>query len=73
MKWWFLSILFLAIIVANTSSTIAQDKAEPGVKDFSSLINQIFAPVTNKSDFCASHRQTESYPGATVPDRRDNY
>jgi Spy/CpxP family protein refolding chaperone len=48
MKSWFLSILFLAIIVANTSSTIAQDKAEPGVKEFSSLINQVFAPVTDK-------------------------
>ena len=48
MKWWFLSTLFLAIIVANTSSTIAQEKAEPGVKDFSSLISQVFAPVTDK-------------------------
>ena len=48
MKWWFLSILFLAMIVANTSSTIAQDKAEPGVKDFSSLVDQVFAPITGK-------------------------
>jgi Spy/CpxP family protein refolding chaperone len=48
MKSWFLSILFLAMIVANTGSTIAQDKAEPGVKDFSSLVNQVFAPITDK-------------------------
>jgi len=48
MKWWFLSILFLAIVVANISSTIAQDKAETGVKDFSSLIDEVFAPVTDK-------------------------
>jgi len=48
MKWWFSSILFVAIIVANTSSTIAQDKAEPGVKDFRSLINHVFAPVTDR-------------------------
>ena len=48
MKSWFLSILFLAIIVANPSSTVAQTKAEPTVKDFSSLINQVFAPVTDK-------------------------
>src|SRR5262245_57685923 len=48
MKWWFLSILFLAVIVANPSSTIAQTKAEPAVKDFSSLINQVFAPVTDQ-------------------------
>jgi len=48
MKCWFLSILFLAIMVANTSSTIAQEKAEPAVKDFSSLISQVFAPVTDK-------------------------
>jgi Spy/CpxP family protein refolding chaperone len=45
---WSISMLFLAIIVANTGSTIAQDKAGPGVKDFSSLINQVFAPVTDK-------------------------
>src|SRR5262249_17039938 len=45
MKKWCLSILFLAILIANSSSTIAQDK-EPRVKDFSSLINQVFAPVT---------------------------
>ena len=48
MKWWFLSILFLALIVVPTGSTVAQDKTEPGVKDFSSLINQVFAPVTDK-------------------------
>ena len=48
MKWWFSSILFLAINLANTSSTVAQVKAEPAVKDFSSLINQVFAPVTDK-------------------------
>jgi len=48
MKLWFLSILFLSIFVANTSSTIAQDKAEPAVKDFSSLIDQVFAPITDK-------------------------
>jgi len=48
MKWWFLSILFLAIIAANTSSTIAQDRAEPARKDLSSRINQVFAPVTEK-------------------------
>ena len=48
MKLWFLSILFLAIVVANISSTIAQDKAEPGAKDFSSLIDEVFAPVTDK-------------------------
>jgi len=44
----FLSMWFLAIIVGSTSSAIAQDKAGPGVKDFSSLINQVFAPVTDK-------------------------
>src|SRR5215831_5022586 len=48
MKWWFLSILLLTIIAANASLTIAQDKAEPAVKDFSSLINQVFSPVTDK-------------------------
>src|SRR5262245_12719609 len=48
MKSWFSSILFLVFIVANTSSTIAQDKAEPAVKDFSSLIDQVFAPITDK-------------------------
>jgi len=48
MKWWFLSILLLTIIAANASLTIAQDKAEPAVKDFSSLIDQVFAPVTEK-------------------------
>jgi len=48
MKAWFLSILFLAIIVADTSSTLAQVKPEPALKDFSSLINHVFAPVTDK-------------------------
>ena len=48
MKWWFLSSLFVVIVVANSNSTIAQDKAEPAVKDFSPLINQVFAPVTDK-------------------------
>ena len=48
MKWWFLSILFLAITVAHTGSTMAQEKSEPVVKDFSSLINQVFAPITDK-------------------------
>src|SRR5262245_46558406 len=48
MKWWFLSILFLAITVANTGSTMAQEKSEPAVKDFSSLVNQVFAPITDK-------------------------
>ena len=45
---WSLLVLFLALIVASSSSSIAQDKPEPGVKDFSSLINQVFAPVTDK-------------------------
>jgi len=45
---WSLLVLFLALIVASSSSSIAQDKREPGVKDFSSLINQVFAPVTDK-------------------------
>jgi len=48
MKWWFLSIVLLAMIVANTGSSIAQDKAEPGVKAFSSLVDQVFAPITDK-------------------------
>src|SRR5215471_19733544 len=48
MKWWFLSISFLAMIVANNSSTIAQEKAGPGVKDFSSSVDQVFAPITDR-------------------------
>jgi hypothetical protein len=58
---WLLSVLFLAIlIVGNTSSTngqdpggvgsrgAPQDKAAPAIKDLSSLVNEIFAPVTDK-------------------------
>ena len=45
---WPLLVLFVALIVSSSSSSIAQDKPEPEVKDFSSLINQVFAPVTDK-------------------------
>jgi hypothetical protein len=58
---WLLSVLFLAIlIVGNTSSTVGQDpggassgggpqdKGAPAIKDLSSLIREVFAPVTEK-------------------------
>jgi hypothetical protein len=58
---WLLSVLFFAIlIVGNTGSTngqdprgvgsggAPQDKAGPAIKDLSSLVNEIFAPVTDK-------------------------
>jgi len=48
MKWWLLSILSLATFATNTGSTVAQEKSEPAGKDLSSLINQVFAPVTGK-------------------------
>jgi hypothetical protein len=60
MKWLFSVLFFAILIVGNISTVIAQDprgvdsgggpqdKGVPVVKSLSSLINEIFAPVTDK-------------------------